>query len=89
MSDLFREQVPFDFVDEVFDRILEHDRHVYQVLTKRPEEEGRVLQHGMDTCFSERVGGRQRREPEIARAANPLADGPEGFPHGSFRSNRS
>ena len=37
MSDLFHEQVPFDFVDEVFDRMVEHDRHVYQVLTKRPE----------------------------------------------------
>ena len=37
MSDLFHEQVPFDFVDEVFDRMVQHDRHVYQVLTKRPE----------------------------------------------------
>ena len=35
MSDLFHEQVPFGFVDEVFDRMVQHDRHVYQVLTKR------------------------------------------------------
>ena len=36
MSDLFHEQVPDGFVDEVSDRMVQHDRHVYQVLTKRP-----------------------------------------------------
>ena len=37
MSDLFHEEVPFDFVREVFDRMAEYDQHIYQVLTKRPE----------------------------------------------------
>ena len=37
MSDLFHEEVPFDFVREVFLRMAEHHQHVYQVLTKRPE----------------------------------------------------
>lgn len=37
MSDLFHEEVPFEFVDEVFARMTEHDQHIYQVLTKRPE----------------------------------------------------
>ena len=37
MSDLFHEEVPFDFVREVFLRMSEYDQHIYQVLTKRPE----------------------------------------------------
>ena len=37
MSDLFHEKVPFEFVREVFLRMSRYDRHIYQVLTKRPE----------------------------------------------------
>lgn len=37
MSDLFHEEVPFSFVRDVFSRMVEHDQHIYQVLTKRPE----------------------------------------------------
>ncbi len=37
MSDLFHEQVPFGFIDQVFEVMLAADRHTYQVLTKRPE----------------------------------------------------
>lgn len=37
MSDLFHEQVPFEFVDRVFAVIEDSPRHVFQVLTKRPE----------------------------------------------------
>ena len=37
MSDLFHEEVPFHFVDEIFNRMSEHSQHTYQVLTKRPE----------------------------------------------------
>ena len=36
MSDLFHEEVPFKFVQEVFRRMVEYDQHIYQVLTKRP-----------------------------------------------------
>lgn len=36
MSDLFHEQVPFSFVDQVFDVIKETPQHTYQILTKRP-----------------------------------------------------
>ena len=36
MSDLFHEEVPFEFVAEVFAKMREHDKHTYQVLTKRP-----------------------------------------------------
>ena len=35
MSDLFHEDVPFDFVDLVFEVMEETSRHTYQILTKR------------------------------------------------------
>ena len=35
MSDLFHKEVPFPFVDSVFDTMEEADWHVFQVLTKR------------------------------------------------------
>ncbi len=37
MSDLFHEQVPFEFVDEVFAVMALAFRHTFQILTKRPE----------------------------------------------------
>lgn len=37
MSDLFHAKVPDQYIDRVFDRMERIDRHVYQVLTKRPE----------------------------------------------------
>lgn len=35
MSDLFHKEVPWSFVDRVFDVMEEADRHVFQILTKR------------------------------------------------------
>jgi protein gp37 len=37
MSDLFHEEVPFEFVDRVFATMAACPRHTFQVLTKRPE----------------------------------------------------
>lgn len=37
MSDLFHAAVPFEFVDEVFGRMALADRHIFQILTKRPK----------------------------------------------------
>ncbi len=37
MSDLFHEEVPFSFVDKVFEVMESCSWHTYQVLTKRPE----------------------------------------------------
>lgn len=37
MSDLFHEQVPFEFIEQVFDTMANAPQHTYQVLTKRPE----------------------------------------------------
>lgn len=37
MSDIFHEDVPFDFVDKMFDIIRRTPQHRYQILTKRAE----------------------------------------------------
>lgn len=37
MSDLFHENVPFEFLEKVFEVITETPRHTYQILTKRAE----------------------------------------------------
>ena len=54
MSDLFQEGVPDDFIDRVFDVMCGVDRHVYQVLTKRPDR--------MSAYMARRAG----REPDFA-----------------------
>ena len=35
MSDLFHKDVPFEFIEQVFDVMNQADHHIYQVLTKR------------------------------------------------------
>lgn len=37
MSDMFHEEIPFEFIDSVFSTMMETDHHIYQILTKRPE----------------------------------------------------
>ncbi len=37
MSDLFHKDVPFDFIEKIFDVMNAEKRHIFQVLTKRPE----------------------------------------------------
>lgn len=37
MSDLFHEKVPYEFIEKVFNTMIEADHHVYQLLTKRSE----------------------------------------------------
>lgn len=37
LSDLFHQDVPFEFIDQVFATMVRNPRHVFQVLTKRPQ----------------------------------------------------
>ena len=37
MSDLFHEEIPYSFLDKVFDTIRVTPQHSYQILTKRPQ----------------------------------------------------
>jgi protein gp37 len=41
MSDLFHHDIPEDFVRQAFEVMLQADRHVFQVLTKRPSRAAR------------------------------------------------
>ena len=48
MSDLFHEDVPAEFVRQVWSTMQQTQRHTYQVLTKRPERMAEVL---TSECF--------------------------------------
>lgn len=37
MSDLFHENIPFDFIKKIFDVMNKSSWHIFQILTKRPE----------------------------------------------------
>jgi protein gp37 len=44
MSDLFHEQVPLDFINQVFSVMAETPQHTYQVLTKRAQRLARIAE---------------------------------------------
>jgi protein gp37 len=48
VSDLFHEEVPFDFIDQVFAVMALTPQHTYQILTKRPERMVEYLNHRSD-----------------------------------------
>jgi protein gp37 len=51
MSDLFHEQVPFEFITRIFGVMKDAKQHTFQVLTKRPERMKEFvlwLRHGLD-----------------------------------------
>jgi protein gp37 len=43
MSDLFHDDVPTEFIAQVWDVMKETPRHTYQILTKRPERMAQIL----------------------------------------------
>ena len=45
MSDLWHQEVPDRFINDVFEAMLEHEQHTYLVLTKRPERMRPWLDH--------------------------------------------
>lgn len=52
MSDLFHEGVPEDYIDVVFAVMAQNPRHIFQVLTKRPE---RMLDYMQDRMRLEKI----------------------------------
>lgn len=60
MSDLFHEDVPFEFVDRVFAVMALCPRHTFQVLTKRPERMAEYLDVRPGHSARHRVGGDER-----------------------------
>ena len=51
MSDLFHKEVPFSFIDAVFDTMLRADWHTFQVLTKRSS----ILRRYVNSRFQDRA----------------------------------
>jgi len=48
MSDLFHEDVPFEFINKVFAVMVNADKHIFQILTKRPERALKYFNWAMD-----------------------------------------
>ncbi len=48
MSDLFHKDIPEPFVRRIFEVMLRVDRHIYQVLTKRPGRAARFFERNRD-----------------------------------------
>lgn len=74
MSDLFHEDVPDEFLHEVFAVMAVTPQHTYQVLTKRPERMRSVLSDNDDKLFWALVEGNAQRmysglHPEADREA--------------------
>lgn len=54
MSDLFHKDIPDDFVQRCFEVMVDTDRHIYQILTKRPARAARFIRRHGAKLFSER-----------------------------------
>lgn len=50
MGDLFHEDVPFTFIDQVLTRVVKCPQHTFMVLTKRPERMLEYYNHGLVGC---------------------------------------
>jgi protein gp37 len=55
MSDLFHKDIPESFVRRIFEVMLRVDRHIYQVLTKRPGRAVRFFERNQDLFPEGRV----------------------------------
>lgn len=57
MSDLFHNEIPDDFARRCFEVMLQVDRHVYQILTKRPARAARFVNEQHRDLFPEGLPG--------------------------------
>jgi protein gp37 len=55
MSDLFHRDIPEEFIRRVFEVMLRVDRHIYQVLTKRPNRAAGFVQRNIDLFEDGRI----------------------------------
>jgi protein gp37 len=51
MGDLFHEDVSDNFIEDVFDVIIDNPHHIFQVLTKRPERIWRALTYDIENLW--------------------------------------
>src|ERR1700716_622101 len=74
MSDLFHDDVPLDYIQQVFDVMNEANWHQYQILTKRAERVHEI--EPPPEMGVSHLDGRQRGKREVSR------------PHRSFEKDR-
>ncbi len=55
MSDLFHNDIPNEYIRRIFRVMLDEDRHVYQVLTKRPSRAHRFYRRNVDLFGGEAI----------------------------------
>ncbi len=55
MSDLFHAEIPEEYVRSIFEVMLRVDRHVYQVLTKRPSRAARFWNRNRDLFYGNSI----------------------------------
>jgi protein gp37 len=68
MSDVFHEDVPFEYIDRIFKTILETPQHIYQILTKRAERMAEYFQYRQvpaNTWLGVSVENRKHGVPRI------------------------
>lgn len=63
MSDLFHEDVPTAFIEQVFAVMAHARQHTFQVLTKRPERMAKFLNHGLRDGFVAAAAQTSTRTP--------------------------
>jgi protein gp37 len=78
MSDLFHQGIPDDYIDRVFETMELVDRHIYQVLTKRPERMRRYLRrrYAIDQAPAHIWLGVSVESNQFAWRADMLRDSP-------------
>lgn len=73
MSDLFHEEVPFEFIQDVFDVMVKAWWHTFQILTKRPERMKNFMERFM---AQRREYAETLKDNEIRRQAREWAAHP-------------
>jgi protein gp37 len=83
MSDLFHKEIPESFVRRIFEVMLRVDRHIYQVLTKRPSRAVRFFERNRDLFPDGRIPahiwmGTSVESQEVAFRVKHLRELPAG-----------
>lgn len=84
MSDLFHKDVPFEFIDRVWDVMKKADHHVYQILTKRPDIMRDYVVTRSPTPYGHIWLGTSVEDSRVAHRVDTLRDIPAGVRFVSF-----
>lgn len=70
MSDLFQDGVPAEFIEAIWKTMLKADQHVYQILTKRPDNMRKAVETlGLGSAPNIWIGTSVENEKYVERVA--------------------